>query len=301
MVELNKGRQGVRTICDSLLKTVRQGTPLAQLRWLGLAAVVAGLAACSTSVEGTPDAFADDQPAGTLYNEGLAYLNAGKLTDAVKSFDEVDRQHPYSEYARKALIMSTFASYKRGRFEETVGSGSRYLALYPGSPDAAYAQYLVGQSYYKQIPDVTRDQDITRKAVASLEEIVNNYPDSEYVADAKAKIIVARDQLAGKEMQVGRYYLERREYLAAINRFKVVVTQYQSTRHVEEALERLAEANMALGLVDEAQTATAILGHNFPDSQWYKDAYKLLQTGGLEPRENSGSWISKAFSGKNTS
>jgi outer membrane protein assembly factor BamD len=273
---------------------------LPRLRWLALAAVVAGLAACSTSTEGTPDAFADDEPAGNLYNEGLAYLNGGKLTEAVKSFDEVDRQHPYSEYARKSLIMSAFASYRKGDFTQTITTGQRYLSLYPGSPDAAYAQYLIGQSYFRQIPDVTRDQDTTRKALASMQDIVNNYPDSEYATDAKNKIVAAQDQLAGKEMQIGRYYLERREYLAAINRFKTVVTQYQSTRHVEEALERLAEANMALGLTDEAQTAAAILGHNFPDSQWYKDAYKLLQTGGLEPRENAGSWLSKAFAGKNT-
>jgi outer membrane protein assembly factor BamD len=299
-----KRNKGVRAVFDSLRKTgaalARPGRGLARLRWLALAVAVAGLAACSASTEGTPDAFADDQPAGTLYNEGLAYLNAGKLSDAVKSFDEVDRQHPYSEYARKALVMSTFASYKRGQFDQTASSGQRYLSLYPGSPDAAYVQYLIGQSYFRRMPDITRDQDMTRKALAIFEDIVNNYPDSEYVPDSKEKIIVCRDQLAGKEMQIGRYYLEQRNYLAAINRFKVVVTQYQSTRHVEEALERLAEANMALGLTDEAQTATAILGHNFPDSQWYKDAYKLLQTGGLEPRENAGSWISKAFGGKNT-
>ena len=167
-------------------------------------------------------------------------------------------------------------------------TANRYLTLYPGSPDAAYAQYLIGSSYFNQIPDITRDQDATRKAMASLQEIVDRYPDSEYANDAKHKIIVARDQLAGKEMQVGRYYLERREYIAAINRFKIVVTEYQDTRHVEEALERLAEANLALGLAGEAQTAAAVLGHNFPDSPWYKDAYKLLQTGGLEPRERQG-------------
>ena len=301
--EVGKGQAGVPAELNGKVRATAVRRPrsvLAGFRWLCLAATVAGLAACSTSVEGTPDAFADDQPAGNLYNEGLAYLNAGKMTDAVKSFDEVDRQHPYSEYARKALIMSTFASYRAGKFDDTISAGSRYLALYPGSPDAAYAQYLIGQSYFRQIPDVTRDQTTTKKALAAMDEIVNNYPDSEYAADAKAKAVVARDQLAGKEMQIGRYYLERREYLAAINRFKIVVTDYQSTRHVEEALERLAEANMALGLTGEAQTATAILGHNFPDSQWYKDAYKLLQTGGLEPRENAGSWISKAFAGKNT-
>ena len=274
---------------------------LARLRWALLAIALVGLAACSKSTEGTPDAFANDQPAGNLYNEGLAYMNAGKLKDATKSFDEVDRQHPYSEYARKSLIMSTFTSYKRGDFDTAIASGQRYLALYPGSPDAAYATYLTGLSYFRRIPDVTRDQDMTRKALAAFQEIVNNYPDSEYVTNSKDKIIACYDQLAGKEMQVGRYYLEQRDYLAAINRFKIVVTQYQKTRHVEEALERLTEANMALGLTGEAQTATAVLGHNFPDSPWYKDAYKLLKSGGLEPRENAGSWISKVFAGKNTS
>ncbi len=295
-----RGGQGVRPGFDSIVGPTTMQR-LARLRWLLLGLALVGLAACSKSTDGTPDAFANDQPAGNLYNEGLAYLNGGKLRDAAKSFDEVDRQHPYSEYARKALIMSTFTSYKRGDFDTAITSGNRYLALYPGSPDAAYANYLIGLSYFRRMPDVTRDQDMTRKALAAFEEIVNNYPDSEYVVDAKTKIIACRDQLAGKEMQVGRYYLEQRDYLAAINRFKIVVTQYQTTRHVEEALERLTEANMALGLTSEAQTATAVLGHNYPDSTWYKDAYKLLKTGGLEPRENTGSWISKVFAGKNTS
>jgi outer membrane protein assembly factor BamD len=271
------------------------GSLFATLRRFSFLALVALLAACNTADEATKDIFADDEPAGVLYNEGLAYLNAGKLSDAVKSFDEVDRQHPYSEWARKALIMSAFASYRRGRLDDTVQSANRYLTLYPGSPDAAYAQYLIGSSYFKQIPDVTRDQDATRKAMASLQEIIDRYPDSEYATDAKNKIIVARDQLAGKEMQVGRYYLERREYVAAVNRFKVVITDFQDTRHVEEALERLVEANLAMGLTSEAQTAAAVLGHNFPDSKWYQDAYKLLQSGGLEPREDKGSWISKLF------
>jgi outer membrane protein assembly factor BamD len=271
----------------------------AALRRLSFVAAALLLAACSTSKEGTKDAFEDDQPAGVLYNQGLAYMNGGKMGDAIKSFDEVDRQHPYSEWARKALIMSAFASYRRGRFDDTVNSANRYLTLYPGSPDAAYAQFLIGSSHFKQIPDITRDQEPTRKAMASLQEIVDRYPDSEYASDAKQKIIVARDQLAGKEMQTGRYYLERREFIAAINRFKIVVGEFQDTRHVEEALERMVEANMALGLAGEAQTAAAVLGHNFPDSKWYKDAYALLQGGGLEPREDKGSWLSKAF-GKRT-
>jgi outer membrane protein assembly factor BamD len=261
----------------------------------------AGLSACTTSVVGTKEAYAEDEPAGNLYNEGLAYMNAGKLGDAIKRFDEVDRQHPYTEWARKSLIMSTFASFRHGDYEDVVSSGTRYLTLYPGSPDAAYAQYLIGESYFRRVPEVTRDQGTTQKAMAAMQEVVARYPDSEYANDAHQKIIVARDQLAGKEMQIGRYYLERREYLAAINRFKAVVTDYQDTRHVEEALERLAEANMAMGLVSEAQTAAAVLGHNFPDSPWYKDAYKLLQTGGVEPREDRGSWISKVFGAKKTS
>lgn len=265
-----------------------------------LVLVVAATSACTKSTEGTRDAFANDQPAGVLYNEGLAYMNAGKLGDAVKSFDEVDRQHPYSEWARKALIMSSFASYRRGRLDDTISSARRYLTLYPGSPDAAYANYLIGASYFRQIPDVTRDQDATRKAMASLEEIIQRYPDSEYAADARQKLIVANDQLAGKEMQVGRYYLERREYIAAINRFKVVVSDYQQTRHVEEALARLVEANLALGIVAEAQTAAAVLGHNFPDSKWYQDSYRLLQSGGMQPHEDKGSWLSKLFGARST-
>ena len=257
----------------------------------------AGLAACQSSVIGTKAAYAEDEPAGSLYNKGLAYINAGKFSDAVKSFDEVDRQHPYSEWARKALVMSAFASYRKGDYPTAIATATRYTTLYPGDPDAAYAEYIIGQSNFAQIPDITRDQAATRKALAAMEEIIQRYPDSEYADDARRKIIITRDQLAGKEMQVGRYYLERREYVAAINRFKVVVTEYQDTRHVEEALERLVEANLALGLVNEAQTAAAVLGHNFPDSRWYKDAYALLKKKGLVPQDNGGA-ISTALNTK---
>ncbi|MHA1548919.1 MAG: outer membrane protein assembly factor BamD [Alphaproteobacteria bacterium] len=264
-------------------------------RALALLAGAIVLAACSASKQNTADLFIDDRPPGVMYNEGLAYLNEGKLKDAAEAFGEVDRIHPYSEWARKALIMSAFANYRRGRFDDTVSSSKRYLSLYPGSNDSAYAHYLIGSSYFKQIPDVTRDQQATRDAITALNEIIQQFPDSEYAADAQKKIIVARDQMAGKQMQVGRYYLERREYTAAINRFQGVVLDYQNTRHVEEALERLTEANLALGLVAEAQNAAAILGHNFPNSSWYKDAYALLQSGGLEPRENRGSALWRVF------
>lgn len=264
-------------------------------------AVIGGgvaLSACK-SVEGTKAAYADDEPAGNLYNKGLAYMNAGKMGDAVKAFDEVDRQHPYSEWARKALIMSAYASYKRGKYDDTIQTANRYLTLYPGTEDAPYAQYLIAQSDFNRIPDVTRDQKPTEKALQGMQDIVDNYPDSEYALDAQRKVIQTRDQLAGKEMQVGRYYLERREYIAAVNRFKVVVEKYQDTRHVEEALYRLVEANLAMGLTAEAETAAAVLGHNFPNSEWYKKAYARL--GGTTPTENSGSWISRAFGGGKTS
>jgi outer membrane protein assembly factor BamD len=253
------------------------------------------LAACATSDKGTASAYADDQPAGTLYNQGLAYLNTGKLKEAIDSFNEVDRQHPYSEWAQKALLMSAFTSYRRSAYDDTIQSANRYLTLYPGSSDAPYAQYLIGSSYFQQIPDVTRDQAATRKAMAALNDIISHYPTSEYSDDARQKLVVAKDQLAGKEMQVGRYYLEQRNYLAAIGRFQVVVTDYQDTRHVEEALERLTESYLSLGVTSEAQTAAAVLGHNFPNSPWYQDAYKLLMKGGLSPSENKASWISRLF------
>ncbi len=237
-----------------------------------------------------------DEPADKLYNEGLYLLNAKKdPKEAVKKFEEVDRQHPYSEWARKSLIMSSYAYYEAGAYDDSVTAAKRYISLHPGSPDAAYAQYLIGSSYFDEIPDITRDQARTDKALAALEEVVRKYPGSEYAVSAKQKIEVARDQLAGKEMQIGRYYLQKKDYTGAINRFKVVVTRYQTTRHVEEALMRLTEAYMALGIVEEAQTAAAVLGHNFPDSEWYAHAYRLVKTGGLEPTENQGSWISKAF------
>ena len=263
-------------------------TRVAALLLLALA-----LAACSLFDK---DAIAPDEPADKLYNEGLYFLNTKKdPKEAAKKFEEVDRQHPYSEWARKALIMSAYAYYEAGAYEDCINAARRYVTLHPGSPDAAYAQFLIGSSYFDQIPEISRDQSRTEKAVETLEEVVRKYPTSEYAVAAKRKIEMARDQLAGKEMEIGRWQLQRREYTGAINRFKVVVTRYQRTRHVEEALLRLTEAYLALGITDEAQTSAAVLGHNFPDSRWYKDAYALMQARGLEPTENKTSWISKVF------
>jgi outer membrane protein assembly factor BamD len=262
-------------------------------RVAALLLLAVALAACSLFDK---DAIAPDEPADKLYNEGLYFLNTKKdPKEAAKKFEEVDRQHPYSEWARKALIMSAYAYYEAGAYEDCINAARRYVTLHPGSPDAAYAQFLIGSSYFDQIPEISRDQGRTEKAVETLEEVVRKYPTSEYAVAAKRKIEMARDQLAGKEMEIGRWQLQRREYTGAINRFKVVVTRYQRTRHVEEALLRLTEAYLALGITDEAQTSAAVLGHNFPDSRWYKDAYALMQARGLEPTENKTSWISKVF------
>jgi outer membrane protein assembly factor BamD len=237
-----------------------------------------------------------DEPADKLYNEGLYLMNHKKDPKAAtKKFEEVDREHPYSDWARKSLLMSAYSFYQAGDYDGCIGAATRYVTLHPGSPDAAYAQFLIASSQYDQIPDISRDQNRTEKAIAALEEVVRKYPTSEYSVSAKAKLQAARDQLAGKEMDVGRYYMQKRDYTAAINRFKSVVTQYQTTREVEEALYRLTEAYLAIGIVGEAQTAAAVLGHNFPDSRWYQDAYNLVKSGGAEPSENQGSWISRAF------
>ncbi|PWV96142.1 Beta-barrel assembly machine subunit BamD [Phyllobacterium myrsinacearum] len=264
-----------------------------------LMASVAGATAISGCASNDKDldlsAYVDTiEPADVLYNQALANLNAGRLDEAAKKFDAVDRQHPYSEFARKALVMGAFANYRAGKYDDSLAMTKRYIALYPTQPEAAYAYYITGLCYYRQIPDVTREQSMTRRSIAAFNEVVERFPQSEYVDDSKEKIRFGRDQLAGKEMQVGRYYLERKEYLASIKRFRGVVEQYSNTRHVEEALARLTEAYYALGLTSEAQSAAAVLGQNYPDSQWYKDSYKLLQSGGLEPRQNAGSWLSQA-------
>jgi outer membrane protein assembly factor BamD len=259
-----------------------------------VAVVAAALGACG--MFGEKDLNVPDDPADKLYNEGLYLLQEKKdFKAAAKKFEEVDRQHPYSEWARRALLMSAYAYYESRDYDETINAAKRYVTLHPGSADAAYAQYLIGASYFDEIPDISRDQARTEKAMSALDEVARKYPDTEYASSAKKKMEMARDNLAGKEMDVGRYYLKKKDYVGAINRFKVVVTKYQTTRHVEEALMRLTEAYMSLGIVPEAQTAAAVLGHNFPDSPWYKDAYNLVKGGGTEPSENEGSWISKAF------
>ncbi len=273
----------------------RSGSKLRALAGcLALALLTAPLIGCS--LFNKEDDYVPDTPADKLYNEGLFLLNDKQdYKAAAKKFDQVERENPYSDWARKALLMSAFADYQSDQYEDCINAAKRYVALHPASPDAAYAQYLIGSSYYDQILDISRDQERAQKAIDAFGDVVHKYPDSEYALAAKKKIEMARDQLAGKEMEIGRFYMKKRDFLGAINRFKVVVTQYQTTREVEEALERLTEAYVALGILDEAQTAAAVLGHNFPDSPWYHDAYNLLRGQGREPNENKSSWISQAF------
>lgn len=268
---------------------------LMRIAW-PVAALVLSLAVGACGGRVTELAF-EDTPADQLYNEALVLMNGGDFRTAMVKFEEVDRLHPNTDLGRKSKVMLAFANYSRGNYTDAAMAGKHFLVLHPRDPDAAYAQYIVASSYYKQIPDVTRDQDGTRKAVAAFEELIEKYPDSEYVDEARRKLQAANDQLAGKEMEVGRYYLERNDNLAAINRFRVVAEDYQRTRHIEEALFRLTESYYAIGVTQEAQTAAAVLGHNFPESRWYKDAYTLLESGGYSPQESKQSWISRAFEG----
>jgi len=230
-----------------------------------------------------------------MYNQGLTRLRSGDPEGAAKRFQALERRHNGTEYSRKALLMETYASYEARKYDDALAGANRYLGLYPKDKEASYVLYLGAMSYYNQIPDVSRDQDASEKSLNLFQRLVREYPNSEYVADSRFKAQVVSDQLAGKEMTVGRFYLERRNYPAAINRFQAVLGKYQTTRHTEEALARLAEAYLAMGVQNEAQTAGAILGHNFPDSQWYKDTFALLKSGGLEPREDEGSLISRTF------
>lgn len=234
-------------------------------------------------------------PAEQLYNEGLAFIDKKEYEGAAKRFSELDKAYPFSTWSQRALVLQTFANFEARNYDEAIATGKRYLGLHPASPDAAYVAYLVGNSYYNQIPDTSRDQERAEKALLTFQEVVQRWPKSEYATDAKFKINVVKDQLAGREMQVGRYYLKKRNYPAAINRFRIVVAQFQTTNQIEEALARLTEAYLALGVIGEAETAAAVLGHNFPDSPWYKESFSLLQSRGLAPRESGDSWITKAF------
>ncbi|MGO9785896.1 MAG: outer membrane protein assembly factor BamD [Stellaceae bacterium] len=241
---------------------------------LRLAAVCALclLAACAGK---NKDAYVE-RPVEELYNTAMDQLAAGNYSAASSDFDEVERQHPYSVWATKAQLMSAYALYQGNKYDESIVASDRFIQLHPGHRDVAYAYYLKALDYYIQIEDVGRDQKTTQQAMAALSEVVRRFPDSRYARDAHLKIDLARDHLAGKEMAIGRWYESRGTYLSAINRFKTVVDQYQTTTHVPEALERLTECYLALGLKDEAQRTAAVLGYNYPGSSWYEATYVLV-------------------------
>ncbi|CAN7379259.1 MULTISPECIES: outer membrane protein assembly factor BamD [unclassified Devosia] len=230
-------------------------------------------------------------PAAALYQGALDDMDRQYYQTAIKKLEQLDRQHPRDALTEKSKLMQVYAHYRIGKFNEAILAADRFMALYPNGKDVPYVLWLKGTSYYGQIKDITRDQQLSRDAIDTYNLLISNYPNSEYAKDAKEKLLVAYDQLAGKEMSVGRYYLGNGEYTAAINRFREVVEKWQTSTHIEEALYRLTEGYLLLGLTNEAMSAAAVLGHNYPSSDWYKRAFELLGKQGLAPQLNSGSWL----------
>lgn len=251
------------------------------------------LAACGARKQEVP---LDQMNAEQIYKLGEFELQKGRKTSqAVTYFSEVERLYPYSEWAKRALIMEAFGYHKERKYEESRSAAQRYIDTYPAEEDAAYAKYLLALSYYDQIDDVGRDQGLTFQALQALRAVIEDYPDSDYAKSAILKFDLAFDHLAAKEMEIGRYYLKRKQYTAAINRFRVVVEQYQTTSQTPEALYRLIEGYLSLGLTDDAQTAGAILGYNFQASDWYQEAYNLLTKQGLELKPRGDGWLAKVY------
>ncbi|MDO8359270.1 MAG: outer membrane protein assembly factor BamD [Devosia sp.] len=234
-------------------------------------------------------------PPATLYQTALTSMDAQRYNNAIDALKKLERQHPYSEFNEKAKLMEVYANYRISKFDEAILAADRYMALFPSSKEIPYVLFLKGTAYFAQIADITRDQQISQNAIETYTLLIANYPESDYAKDAREKMVIAVDQLAGKEMSVGRYYEGNGQYAAAINRFRMVVAKYQTSTHIEEALFRLTESNLALGLTNEAQTAAAVLGHNYPSSDWYKQAFALLQKVGLEPEVNSASPLAAAL------
>ena len=265
--------------------SLRSARPFALL---SVAVLSAALGACAhkggRAARGPKQDLAyEERPVELLYSTGAQRLDERQWNDANRYFDEVERQHPYSEWARRAVLMEAYADYQANNYDDAIAAADRFISLYPGNPSTPYAYYLKAQCWFEQIVDVGRDQATTEQALAALREVEKRYPTSEYAVDAKLKIDMVNDQLAGKEMNVGRWYLRNNQPLAAIGRFKTVIDRFQTTSHTPEALYRLVEADLALGLVDEAKRNGAVLGFNFPGDPWYAEAYGLLTNKGLRP------------------
>ena len=264
-------------------------------------ALLASLAACSYLPEslqfggGEQEVPLEVQTPEEIFLSAEALLESGSPREAGSLFSEVERLYPYSEWAKRAMMMAAFSYHEGGLYAESRAAAERYLDFFPADVDAPYAQFLIGLSYYDQIVDIGRDQSNTFEALQEMRDIIERYPDSVYATSAKLKFELALDHLAGKEMEIGRYYLNRGHYTAAINRFRVVVEEYQTTTHTPEALHRLVESYLSLGLVLEAQTAAAILGHNFQGSTWYRDSYALLTSRGLQPQNVGDGWLNQTY------
>jgi len=250
-----------------------------------LAALAISLSACSTLGIGGDKkeklAYVE-RPAETIYNEGFLRMERGDWDRAKLHFQEVERQHPFSKWARRAMLMQAYANYRSTDYEESIATAERFIGLHPGNDSTPYAYYLIAMNYYDQIFDVGRDQATTVSAEASLQQVVRRYPDSDYARDARLKLELTHDHLAGKEMSIGRYYLKENQQLAAIGRFKNVVRDYETTSQTEEALHRLVEAYTSLGIINEAKLVGSVLGHNYPSSEWYEDSYELLAEFGVD-------------------
>jgi outer membrane protein assembly factor BamD len=258
-----------------MINTIRTTTRRPRLAALaGALALV--LAACASS--GDEDVYVE-RPVDELYNEAMDLLERGENARAATAFEEVERQHPYSTWATRSQLMAAFAFYEANAYDEAVAAAQRFIELHPGNPDVPYAYYLIGISYYEQMSDVGRDQKMTERAYQAFDELIRRFPDTPYARDASLKLDLTRDHLAGKEMEIGRYYLRQGKYVAAINRFRNVIDHYQTTTHVPEALHRLTEAYLALGVEEEARRTAAVLGHNYPGNRWYQDSYALLVEG----------------------
>lgn len=266
----------------------------ARLRLAGGAVALALIAGCGNFAPGI-DENIESYSAEEIYDRGEFELARGRAGQGAKFFGEVERLYPYSDWGKRALIMQAFAYHKAQDYENSRAAAQRYLDFYPAEDDAAYAQYLLALSYYDQIDEVGRDQGLTFQALQALRVVIEQYPDSSYAESAVLKFDLAFDHLAAKEMEVGRYYLKRRNFAAAVSRFRVVVEDFQTTSHTPEALYRLVEAYLGLGLTNEAQSAGAILGHNFQGTEWYQDAYRLLNGQGLEARSMGDNWLAAIY------
>ncbi len=256
-----------------------------------IAAVLLVLTAC----EGATEKPYVEKSVDELYSAAIKAMEEKDFAEAARQFDEVERQHPYSEWASRAQIMAAFSHYQNYKYDDASNTLDRFIQIHPGHPQIAYAYYLKALCHYEQISDVRRDQANTQKAMDELREVSRRFPGTPYARDAELKVDLAKDHLAGKEMEIGRYYLNQKQYIAALGRFRRVIEDYQTTSHVPEALHRLVETYLLIGIPKEAQTAAAVLGHNYPGSPWYQDSYELLKGKNLQPQKDKSSWLAKTI------